>query len=177
MDQEKAFDRADHHFLFQTVRHLNFGDYFISWINFFEGHHKSGQGKWFSGRRNTITRGVRHGDPLSALLYIIVPEVLGDLIRTNKDIKGITIKEIEQKILQYADDTQIVVTNDESIAEVFRQLKEYEPATGAKVTSEKLKGSSLVSEKTGKINFLIVGELMIKFFLWDCGQEIKTLQR
>ena len=54
-----------------------------------------------------ITRGVRQGDPPSALLYIIVAEVLRNLIRTNKDIKGITIKEIEQKILQYADDTQI----------------------------------------------------------------------
>ena len=77
---------------------------------------------------------------LSALLYIIVAEVLGNLIRTSKDIKGITIKEIEQKILQYADDTQIVVTNDESIAEVFRQLKEYEPATGAKVNIRKTEG-------------------------------------
>ena len=87
-----------------------------------------------------ITRGVRQGDPLSALLYIIVAEVLGNLIRTNKDIKGITIKEIEQKILQYADDTQILVTNDESIAEVFRQLKEYELATGAKVNIRKTEG-------------------------------------
>ena len=64
------------------------------------------------------------GDPLIALLYIIVAEVLGNLIRTNKDIKGITIKEIKQKILQYADYTQFVVTNDESVAEVFRQLKQ-----------------------------------------------------
>ena len=35
LDQEKAFDRVDHHFLFQTLRHLNFGDYFISWIKIF----------------------------------------------------------------------------------------------------------------------------------------------
>ena len=87
-----------------------------------------------------ITRGIRQGDPLSALLCITVEEVLGNLIRTNTDIKGITIKQIEQKILQYSDDTQIVVTNDESIAEVFRQLKEYELATGAKVNIRKTEG-------------------------------------
>ena len=74
-------------------------------------------------------------------------EILGNLIRTNKDIKGITIKEIEQKILQYADDTQIVVTNDESIAEVFRQLKEYELATSAKVNVNICKTEGLFIDK------------------------------
>ena len=87
-----------------------------------------------------ITRRVRQGDSLSTLLYIIVAEVLGNLIITNKGIKGITIKEIEQKILQYADDTQIVLTNDESMAEVSRQLKEHELETGAKVNICKTEG-------------------------------------
>ena len=32
LDQEKAFDRVDHQFLIKTLKHLNFGDYFISWI-------------------------------------------------------------------------------------------------------------------------------------------------
>ena len=32
LDQEKAFDRVDHQFLLKTLRHLNFGDNFISWI-------------------------------------------------------------------------------------------------------------------------------------------------
>ena len=32
LDQEKAFDRVDHQFLLKTLKHLNFGDNFISWI-------------------------------------------------------------------------------------------------------------------------------------------------
>ena len=80
-----------------------------------------------------IIRGVRQGDPLSALLYVIMAEVLGNQIRSNQNITGVTIRNIEQKILPYADDTQIIVSNNPSITEVFKQLRLYEEATGAKI--------------------------------------------
>ena len=134
LDQEKAFDRVDHHFLLKTLKHLNFGDNFISWIGIILKDISSQiKINGFMSDDILIARGVRQGDPLSALLYVIIAEVLGNLIRSNKDINGITINSIEQKILQYADDTQIIVTNDKSINEVFQQLRLYEDATGAKV--------------------------------------------
>ena len=70
-----------------------------------------------------ITRGVRQADPLSALLYVIIAEVLGNQIRSNQNISGVAIRNIQQKILQYADDTQIIVSDNSSIAEVFKQLR------------------------------------------------------
>ena len=87
-----------------------------------------------------ITRGVRQGDPLSALLYVIIAEVLGNQIRSNQNISGVTIRNIEQKILQYADDTQIIVSNNSSITEVCKQLRLYEEATGAKISIGKTEG-------------------------------------
>ena len=87
-----------------------------------------------------IARGIRQGDPLSALLYVVIAEVLRNLIRSNKDINGITINNIEQKVLQYADDTQVIVKNDKSINEVFQQLRLFEDATGAKVNVQKTEG-------------------------------------
>ena len=91
-----------------------------------------------------IARGVRQGVPLSALLYVIMAEVLGSLTRSNKDINGITVKNIEQKFLQYAEDTQIIVTNEKSINEVFQQLMLFEDATGAKLYFICLISTSLV---------------------------------
>ena len=70
-------------------------------------------------------------------------EVLGNQIRSDQNISGVTIRNIEQKILQYADDTQIIISNNSSIAEVFRQLSLYEEATGVKTNIGKTEGLSM----------------------------------
>ena len=143
LDQEKAFDRVDHQFLLKTLKHLNFGDNFISWIEIILKDISS-QIK-INGLLSDdilIARGVRQGDPLSDLLYVIIAEVLGNLIRSNKDINGIAINSIEQKILQYGDDTQNIVTTDKSINEVFQQLRFYEDATGKRLMFRELKDFS-----------------------------------
>ena len=71
LDQEKAFDRVDHHFLFQTLRHLNFGDYFISWIKIFLRDITSQvKVNGFLTEEILITRGLRQGDPSSKCPFV-----------------------------------------------------------------------------------------------------------
>ena len=60
--------------------------------------------QWFA-----IKRGCRQGDPISPYLFILCVEILAIMIRQNKHIKGIFIGETEYKILQYADDTEIML--------------------------------------------------------------------
>lgn len=52
-------------------------------------------------------RGCRHGDPISPNLFLLCAELLGTIIRNNRDIKGIKIGNTEYKISQYADDTSL----------------------------------------------------------------------
>ena len=89
--------------------------------------------KWLSYRRNRNNKRCSSRGPLKCSINVIIAEVLGNQIRSNQNISGVTIRNIEQKILQYADDTQIIVSNNPSITEIFKQLRLYEEATGAKI--------------------------------------------
>ena len=49
-------------------------------------------------------RGCKQGDSISPYLFLLCADLLENLIRNNKYIKGIIIEEVEYKISQYADD-------------------------------------------------------------------------
>ena len=67
-----------HQFLIKTLKHLNFGDYFISWIEIILKDITSPMKiNGFLTDEIEITRGVLQGDPLSVLLYVIIADVLG----------------------------------------------------------------------------------------------------
>ena len=55
---------------------------------------------------------VRQGCLLSMLLYIVATEVLANFINTDKMIKGIQLGDHDIKIVNFADDTTIVMRYD-----------------------------------------------------------------
>ena len=60
-----------------------------------------------------LERGCRQVDPLSPYLFIIGVELLSLNIRSNPQIKGVLINEIEPLISQYADDTFLLLDGSE----------------------------------------------------------------
>lgn len=57
--------------------------------------------------------GVRHGDPLSPYLFIMVIEPLSGRIKYDPDIDGIKVNDSEFLIWQYADDSSLTLDDSE----------------------------------------------------------------
>lgn len=144
LDQEKAFDQVEWSFMRDTLLKMGFGSSFVGWVDLFycdvqsavdvNGHLSS----FFS-----LSRGVRQGCPLSPLLYVLVAEVLACNIRANPRVVGITLPGSSAPlpvISQYADDTSLVVTTDDSIKATFETYSVFEKGSGAKLNQSKSKG-------------------------------------
>ena len=68
-----------------------------------------------------MTNGLRQGCPLSALLFILVVEIMACNIRNDMHYKGIVLPDADKgneevRIAQLADDTVLFVGNENSIA-------------------------------------------------------------
>lgn len=140
IDLEKAFDRVEHKYLFDLLKRFGFGNNFIKWIKcFYTDIFSCFKINGFLTDYVGISRSIRQGCPLSALLYTLVAEPLGLAINGEKEIKGILIEgnEIEQKSFQYADDTTLFLKDINSVGKAMGIIDKYCRGSGAKVNKEK----------------------------------------
>ena len=72
-----------------------------------------------------MLKGIRQGCPLSALLFILSVECLALKIRDSKLIHGIVIGGQELRILQYADDSLLTLSNHISLQSALSIKKIY----------------------------------------------------
>lgn len=138
LDQEKAFDRVDHVFLFDTLKTFGFGDNFISKIKLL--YTKATCMIKMAGSLSVpiqIKRGIRQGCPLSGQLYSITIEPL--LCRLRKELMGLKVDNISShfKLSAYADDITVIIREQKDIISVQEALECYGKASSALVNWSK----------------------------------------
>ena len=140
LDWSKAFDKVDIIFLWRVMSKMGFSELFINILKIFYSFRKSQciiNG--FLTEEFDIKRGVRQGCPLSMLLFILSQEPLYAAIENNNQIKPFKTPNSHIKLQGYADDTNFILSDDQSIKEVFRIVNMFESATSASLNLNKTK--------------------------------------
>ena len=110
IDCTKAFDRVDRKFMLQVLRKMAFPANFVNLVeNIYRNTTAYLKINGHLTSKLKMTRGVRQGCPLSALLFIITLEPLMEALRTHNWFTH----QAERRVIAYADDINIFVHEDD----------------------------------------------------------------
>ena len=139
LDWQKAFDRVNWNFLINIMKRLGFPEFIIKWV--LTLHNNIQSVIMVNGNMTmpfNIKRGVRQGCPMSMIYYVIFQEPLYMAFKFNKIIPPL-LPYKQTKNLGYADDTSIIVKDDDGIIESFRIIHNFEKGSNSKLNIQKTK--------------------------------------
>ena len=117
LDFEKAFDTIEHSFILNMLRSISFPDQWVNWTcSVLSSETLAVILNGVPGRQFACKRGVRQGDPLSPLLFVLASELLRILVNKAMHMgilnKPVGHNDMDFPIVQYADDTILVMQAD-----------------------------------------------------------------
>jgi hypothetical protein len=140
LDQEKAYDKIRHDYLWATLEAFNLPDPFIKTIKALYQDAKTQIAiNGVLSEPFKVTRGIRQGDPISCGIFDLGIEPLACLIRKDVNFKGITIPGIEEpiKVNLFADDTNLYLSQSDRFDYAQAMLADWCQISGAKFNIEK----------------------------------------
>jgi retron-type reverse transcriptase len=121
LDFQKAFEKIEHRFILQILEHKGFGPKWTSWIrNLLQSGSSSVLLNGILGKPFTYKRGVKQGDPLSPLLFVLAADFLQSIVNKAWHMSILKHPICEDfgsnfPIVQYADDTLLILLASASI--------------------------------------------------------------
>ena len=115
LDFEKAFDTLEWPFINETLKFFGFGpSYFRRIETLYSGSKSCIINNGHCSEYFHVSRGVRQGDPLSPYLFILSLELMSAALKNDPNINGVKINNSEFLLSQYADDSTLILDDDEN---------------------------------------------------------------
>jgi ribonuclease HI/exonuclease III len=139
LDQEKAYDKLLHPYLWKVLERFGFPEEMINTIKtLYRDAPTSIMVNGVISNPFLVTRGVRQGDPMSCILFDVGIEPLAANIRASA-IRGIEVPNLDErvKVSLFADDTTVILTEHDSLTGLVAILDRWCGVSGAKFNVEK----------------------------------------
>lgn len=139
LDQEKAYDRINHEYLWATLRHMNFPERLINTVKHL--YERAESCVMVNGVKSSpfkIRRGVRQGDPMSCLLFDFAIEPLACALRKSS-LRGILIPGDVERLIStlFADDTTVFLGEGDDYEDALAPTEVWCRASRARFNLEK----------------------------------------
>jgi exonuclease III len=169
LDAKKAFDSVNHKYIVETLAAYGFGGGFVE---VFKILYKNITAKilvnGFLSEAIKIERGVKQGDALSCVIFILcIDPLLRNINKSNK-IKGITITHKRKNIPEvmfkggaYADDVSVICRNERgSIQGVFDEYSKLTDRSGLELNADKTEILRLNNAEASSVCFTYNNQLL-----------------
>ena len=155
----------EHDYIYKTLTKFNFGENFIRWAKpLYSGSSAKVKIDGYLSESFSISRGIKQGSSISALLFNLAVETMALSIKKNDKIQGIKMivsnTTYHIKVTQYADDCTLFLAGLNNIPEALAQINKFTRVSGLQQNIEKTEGMYVgiqrpVNDKIYNIKFVI----------------------
>ncbi len=155
LDQEKAFDRVNHEYMYKIIEKLGITGKFLNAIRaMYTGITSQILVNGTKTDKVQIKRGIRQGCCFSMLIFILVSIPLINMLKDDKLLKGYKTKWNRPLHVQaYADDTTVLITEPRQYKKIIDIYEKHARASEAKINREKTEILKLGNVKQGDVEF------------------------